>query len=206
MPVSLRASIPAISAGRIKGTAIRAGLAWYATTHGHDAVARVHALASAPLQAILQLGEPACGVIASGWYDVASIGELLDLLEQVADPPDKDEYAMLLTTAIARDNVNGIYRSLFKLIATPTMLEANAQRVWSTYVDEGTLVARAPSSGALECEVRGWTHHHPTVCRTVGFMIQNILRAVGYGALIVERTQCVSDGDGLCAFEGMYLP
>jgi hypothetical protein len=207
MPVARRASIPAPAAvGRIKGTAIRAGLTWYATTHGHDALARVRDRATPQLQTILQLGEPACGVIASGWYDVASIGELLDLLELVADPPDREEFTMLLTMAIARDNVNGIYKSLFKLVATPSMLVANSQRVWSTYVDEGTLVARAPTPGTLECEVRAWTHHHPAVCRVVGFMIQNILRAVGYNALVIERTQCVSDGDGLCAFEGMYLP
>jgi predicted hydrocarbon binding protein len=29
---------------------------------------------------------------------------------------------------------------------------------------------------------------------------------VGYEALVVERTQCVAEGAGACAFEGMYLP
>ena len=40
-----------------------------------------------------------------------------------------------LASAIAKDNVNGVYRSLFRLITTPQMLEANVQRVWRTYVD-----------------------------------------------------------------------
>jgi serine/threonine protein kinase len=194
------------AAGRLKGTAIRAGLTWFATNQGQDALQRAYEMASPQLQAMLQLGEPACGVIASGWYDVACVGELIEILERVADPPDREAYEMLMSTAIAKDNVNGIYRSLFKLITTPATLEANSHRVWSTYVDEGTLVARSPSRGTLEFEIRAWAHHHPAVCRTVGFMIQNVLRTVGYNALVIERTQCVSDGDPVCAFEGLYLP
>jgi len=206
MPVARRASVPPPATGRIKGTAIRAGLVWYAKVNGSESIARAYELASPQLQAMLQLGDPACGIIPSGWYDVACIGELLELLHRIADPPDLDEYENALTTAIANDNVNGIYRSLFKLVSSPSLLEANAHRVWSTYADEGTLVARAPTRGTLELEVRGWTHHHATVCRTVGYMMQNVLRAIGYNGLVVERTQCVADGDGVCVFEGMYLP
>jgi hypothetical protein len=134
-----------------------------------------------------------------------AVGELLEHLEKLADPDDPEAYVNALTTAIAKDNVGGIYKSLFRLISTPSMLEANAQRVWRTYLDEGTCTARVPSPGKIGFEVRGWQHHQPTVCRVVGFMMQNVLRAVGYTALIVERTHCAADGDGLCAFDGMYL-
>jgi hypothetical protein len=37
-------------------------------------------------------------------------------------------------------------------------------------------------------------------------MFQNILRTIGYTAIIVERTHCVADGGDSCAFDGMYLP
>lgn len=204
MPAARR-SAPAVAAGRIKGTAIRAGLAWFTSTYGADAVARVHARSSPSLKTLMQLGDPACGIIASGWYDVAAIGELLELLEAEAAPSDSDAYLNHITSAIARDNVNGIYRSLFKLISTPSLLEANAQRVWSTYSDEGILTARAPERGALEMEVAGWSHHDPTVCRAVGFMMQNVLRLIGYDALVVERAACVSSSDAVCRFEGLYL-
>jgi hypothetical protein len=39
----------------------------------------------------------------------------------------------------------------------------------------------------------------------VGFAIQHVLRAIGYDALVIERSQCVSLGDPSCAFDGMYL-
>jgi predicted hydrocarbon binding protein len=40
----------------------------------------------------------------------------------------------------------------------------------------------------------------------VGFAVQHVLRAIGYEALVIERTQCVAEGDTMCAFDGMYLP
>jgi serine/threonine protein kinase len=198
-------SYPRASLGRIKGTAIRAGLTWYASSYGATTLARVYELASPELRAMLRPDDAAFGVIASGWYDTPAIGELLEHLEKLADPEDREAYANALTTAIAKDNVGGIYRSLFRLISTPSMLEANAQRVWRTYLDEGTCIAKVPAAGKIAFEVTGWGHHQPTVCRVVGYMMQNVLRAVGYTALIVERTHCVADGDGLCAYDGMYL-
>ena len=192
--------------GRVKGTAIRAGLTWYASTYGQEKLTRLYEMASHELRGTLRIDDPAFGIIASGWYDVESIGELLVTMEKLADPDDSVAYLNALTAAIARDNVGGIYRSLFKLISVPAMLEAHAQRVWGTYIDEGTFTARIPKRGELEIDIRGWTHHHVAVCRTVGFMIQNVLRAIGYTGLVIERTSCVGEGDGLCAFEGPYLP
>jgi hypothetical protein len=36
-------------------------------------------------------------------------------------------------------------------------------------------------------------------------MLQNVLRAIGYTALIVERTECVGEGGRACVYDGMYL-
>ena len=192
--------------GRIKGTAIRAGLTWFASTHGQRGLERVYDLASPELRSILRVDDPAFGIIASGWYDTQRIGELLEHLERVADPEALEAHTDALTAAIAKDNVGGIYRSLFRLISSPTMLEAHAQRIWRTYLDEGTLAAKVPTPGKILIEICGWQHHQPTVCRVVGFMMQNVLRAIGYTALIVERTECVAEGGSCCAFDGMYLP
>jgi hypothetical protein len=154
---------------------------------------------------MLRLDEPSFGIVASGWYDTRLVGELLLSLEETASTDDSEEYASALAQAIAKDNVGGVYRSLFRLITTPAMLEANAQRVWRTYCDEGTLLVRAPRAGEMFLEVRHWTHHHVATCRVVGYVIQHVLREVGYQAIVIERTMCQSNGDGVCAFEGMYL-
>jgi serine/threonine-protein kinase len=205
LSAAARAPAPAPATGRVKGTAIRAGLAWFASKQGADVVRRLFADSPAEVRAMIRIGDPAFGVIASGWYDTATVGALLAKMEKLAAPDDATDYLQALTTAIAKDNVGGIYQALFKLVSTPAMLEANAQRVWQTYVDEGTLTVRLPEPGVLVSEIRGWKHHDARVCRVMGSMFQNILREVGYTALIIERTECVEEGSSRCLFEGMYL-
>lgn len=192
--------------GHVKGTAIRAGLAWCAETYGAPTLAQLFERASPELRALLRPEDPVLGIIASSWYPTRAVGEMLEVLEQVTHPTDLDAHWTSMAQAIAKDNVLGVYRSLFRLVTTPAALEANAQRVWHTYCDEGTLSAREVRPGELRFELRGWTFHHPQACRAVGHIAQQALRAVGYRGLVVERMQCVSDGHGLCSFEGLYLP
>jgi hypothetical protein len=191
--------------GRLKGTAIRTGMLWFQERYGRTAVEETWARGSAELKTLVRLDDPSFGIVASGWYDTRLVGELLAALEETVGDDEPDAWASALAEAIAKDNVSGVYRSLFRLITTPAMLEANAQRVWRTYCDEGVMVVNAPRAGELHLEIRHWTHHHEHACRVVGFAIQHVLRAVGYEALVVERSQCVSQGDAACAFDGMYL-
>ncbi len=192
--------------GRLKGTAVRAGLLWFAEVYGEALLARAWDLASPDLQAILRPGDPAFGIMASAWYDTQLMGEMLTVLENIAFSEDARELISRLAAAVARDNVGGVYRALFRLIAAPPLLEANAQRVWSTYVDEGTLTVRVVAPGSFEAKIQGWSHHHSTVCLLLSPLAEQMLRAIGYNALVVERTQCVDSGDGQCLFLGMWLP
>lgn len=120
-------------------------------------------------------------------------------------PADPDAFIARLAEAIARDNVKGVYQSLFRLVASPSLLEANAQRVWRTYVDEGTLSVHLLSPISFDARVRGWSRHHIAVCRLLRPLLEHLLRAIGYTALVVERTECVSDGASQCSFEGSWL-
>jgi predicted hydrocarbon binding protein len=198
-------SRPPVSLGRVKGTAIRAGLAWYEATYGSAALSNVATLASPELQAAIRLHEQDFGIMPSGWYDTAVIGELLGLLDRVASTDDSDSLLSKIARAIARDNVTGVYRSLFRLVASPAMLEAHAQRVWRTYIDEGTLSVAVSAPGSLEAQVTGWSRHDAAVCRFLRPLIENLLREVGYTAMVVDRTRCVADGDPCCAFEGSWV-
>jgi serine/threonine protein kinase len=190
--------------GRVKGVAVRAGIAWFAETYGNAGIARVVDLASPELRAILRPKNTACGLIASGWYDTQLVGELVELIERVAAPIDPVAFGASVGEAIAHDNVTGVHRALFRLVASPALLEAHAQRVWRSYVDEGTLTVRMRAGGSFDARVRNWAHHHPSVCRTVRAMLESALRAAGYTALVLERTHCVGLGDTQCAFRGNY--
>jgi serine/threonine protein kinase len=205
-PTRASSTMRAAARGRIKGTAIRAGIAWFGETYGESALGRVVDQASPELRALLRPGDPVFGLIASGWYDTLVIGELLELVERVAAPADAPAFQSRVADAIARDNVGGVYRALFRLVASPPLLEANAQRVWHTYIDEGTLSVSLGAPGSFEARVRGWSRHHPAVCRMLRAMLERLLRAIGYTALVVERTQCAGLGDPCCVFEGNWVP
>ena len=190
--------------GRVKGAALRAGVAWFAEAYGESALERVMDLASPELRAILRAKLPALGLIASGWYDTQVVGELVELIERVACPMDPAAFRSSVGEAIAHENVGGAHRALFRLVASPSLLENNSQRVWRTYVDEGTLSVRPGVRGSFDARVRGWSRHHPSVCRTLCAVLESSLSAVGYTALVLERTQCVAQGDTQCTFGGRW--
>jgi hypothetical protein len=196
--------VPALR-GRVKGTALRAGLTWFVDAYGAPAAARIGEWASPEAHATFRFSDTALGVMPSGWYDTQLVGELLIAMERAASPAEPEAFESRLAEAIARDNVKGVYRSLFRLVASPTLLEANAQRVWRTYVDEGTLTVHVRAPGSFEARVRGWSRHHAAVCRLLRPLLEHLLRAVGYTALTVDRTGCVLDGASQCSFDGSWL-
>jgi serine/threonine protein kinase len=196
--------VPALR-GRIKGTAVRAGLAWFGNTYGGLALQQVGEVASAEVHAALRVGDPLFGIMPSGWYDTQAIGELLYALESVAAPAEPEAFVSRLAEAVAHDNVRGVYRALFRLVASPALFEANAQRVWRTYVDEGSLTVHVRSPASFEARIRGWSRHHAAVCRILRPMLEHMLRAVGYTALVVERTECVGEGATQCSFAGNWI-
>jgi hypothetical protein len=155
---------------------------------------------------MLRPADPALGLIASGWYDTQLIGELLGLAEHVAQPLDPAELGLRIAEAVARDNVGGVYRALFRLVASPKLLEANAQRVWRTYVDEGTLAVELTGDGAFRATVRGWSRHSMNVCRFLRPLLERLLLEVGYRSVAVERLGCVGSGNTQCSFSGTWAP
>jgi hypothetical protein len=196
----------AVTRGRVKGTALRPAIAWFAQMYGEAAVARIAKLASPELSAILRPDDPVLGIIASGWYDTQLIGELIGLIGLVAKPVDPGAFDLHIAEAVAKDNVGGVYRSLFRLVASPRLLEANAQRVWRTYIDEGTLSVQLIGSRSFLAYVRGWSRHHSEVCRMLRPLFECLLRAAGYADLHVQRSACIDRGNTQCMFEGTWTP
>ncbi|HEX3770511.1 MAG TPA: serine/threonine-protein kinase, partial [Polyangiaceae bacterium] len=108
MPRSSGSIRVAAARGRVKGTAVRAALIWFAESQGEASMGKVLDLASPELRAVLRPGDAAFGIMASGWYDTQLIGELLEMLERVSSPDDPRELYGRLAAAVAHDNVHGV--------------------------------------------------------------------------------------------------
>jgi hypothetical protein len=191
--------------GRIKGTAIRPGLTWYEQVHGQDALRRALERCGSEAKPIFQGGNYPFGIVHSGWYDLVMVGDLLDAMIEEVQPVDVEAFHHQMTQAIAQDNVGGVYRALFRLIATPELLQSNIHRVWQTYCDDGNLEVEIPQRGQLRFVIEKLTRHHSTLCLSVGYTIQNVLRSIGFQGLSVQRVACMGEGAPRCVFEGDHL-
>jgi hypothetical protein len=185
---------------------VRAGIAWFGETYGEPGLTAVVGLASPSLASLLRAGEPALGLVTSGWYDTQLVGELLGLVERVACPADSKVFGAKLADAVGRDNVGGVNRPLFRLVSAPAIFAANAQRVWRTYVDEGTLSVRLVGPASFEARVSDWTRHHVNACEMMRGMLESTLRAVGYKDLVIGRSECLAKGGPHCQLDGAWKP
>ena len=67
-----------------------------------------------------------------------------------------------------------------------------------------SLAVALQGPGRFEARVRGWAHHDPQVCTMLRAMLEQLLRAVGYRELAVQRTRCVDQGGAECGFVGAW--
>jgi hypothetical protein len=188
----------------VKGIAVRAGLLWVAETYGQQAVERVYAAGSPALRAAIVPGLASFGVLSSSWYDSQVVGELLDVIETVVDPDDKQLHTNQMAIAVADNNVKGVYQSLFRLISTRTLLIAHGQRVWRSYFNDGELAVSSAREGELQLTIEA-PFHHDFLCRMTSAVIEQILKRIGFKGASLTRLQCQSRGASSCVFEVDYV-
>ena len=209
MTVSLKVTSPTAPAGPpvsgVKGAAVRAGLRWVTMTYGDDCAQKICEEVSPPLRAKLIAGLSSFGVLSTEWYDVNLIGELLDVISNVTRTTQLVDHLDRMADAVAADNVQGVYRSLFRLIATRPLLIAHANRVWSNYFSSGSLLVRSPREGELILTSSGAKAHHSSLCTMTSRVLEKILLRVGYKGATLVRAQCRGSGDRDCVFEVDYV-
>jgi hypothetical protein len=189
----------------VKGVAVRAGLHWVATTYGVDTVQKVHDRGSPGLRATVIPGLASFGILSTGWYETAVISELLDVIVEVTTPPSVEEHFARMADAVATDNVNGVYRTLFRLIATRPLLLMHAQRVWGSYFSDGELVVTSAREGEFVFHACDGETHHTSLCMMTSLVLERILKLVGYKGATLERKQCRGQGAPECVFEVDYV-
>ncbi|MGH7296415.1 MAG: hypothetical protein ACRELB_15865, partial [Polyangiaceae bacterium] len=94
--------------------------------------------------------------------------------------------------------IRGVYRVLFRAVASPELYARHVPRLWRRLHTTGdrAVVIRAPGE-ALSTTTR-WDGHHPMLCWMTIYTMVYVFEAMGYRQWTVERLACVSHGGDRC--------
>ncbi len=98
------------------------------------------------------------------------------------------------------DSLKGIYRFLFRLLDTETLI-LKAGKVWSKYYDQGRLIAEKVGPRNVLLRVEGFNPVHPIHCHELTGAFYGAVDAARLKTGRVEHSECVLDGKQACLFE-----
>ena len=185
----------------IKGVAVREFVRWYA-----EEVGAKHFRAcveSMPKDVRQQLDEhaPALGLVSSKWYPAKIIFALMDAIEAQIPAEELPSFAMRGAAAVMDVTLSGVYRILFRMMATPERYAKYGQKLWLTYYDSGSfIIVPEPGGNGATCTISRWKAHHPLICAINRGASIAIYRAMGCREVGCVRESCVSDGATACRF------
>jgi hypothetical protein len=184
--------------GKTKGSSIRAGLEWYATTRGREAMRALATELPAEMHVELDPGALHLGVLASAWYDDDFLHWLCDRISDGLNPTARASLAARVSHATTRATLGGLYSVFFRAFVGPATYARRAQRLWDLYWDNGAYTVRETGQKRHEITVSHWQSHHPFVCEGLVGSSMAIYEAMGCKDVAVTRLACVSDGALAC--------
>jgi len=189
-----------VSSGRIKGAAFRELLIWYGSRFGASVLtARV---LSVPPDDRREFDpySPSVGVIPSAWYAAHTVHSLLDAVTAGTSQGEREQLAIEGSEAVMKATLSGVYRLIFKVMATPERYASHAPKLWSSYYDCGRFNVALRGRGAAICTIESWSSHHDFICLLNWGAASAIYRAIGCANVRTERTSCVDAGASCCRF------
>ncbi len=192
---------PRVKPPRIKGSAVREIVRWYARTHGAETVRHAAEQMPPELARELDLADETLGILSSTWYDVRIVHALLD--ELVAPYPAGVRHALLATAARegVRASAGGVYRFVIGQIVTPSFYARNIQRLWRMLHDTGNREILIEREGFARSRTWDWPGHHPLVCEVTIETMCAVFELTGREDVVASRVSCVSDGASECVVD-----
>ena len=181
----------------IKGAVIREFLLWHDVKFGHEATRDLLVDIPPELLATIDPAQPAFGILGASWYPAALTHPMLDRL--VARVGDEGQHlAREANREVVPRMIRGVYRVLFRTVASPELYARHVPRLWRRLHTSGdrTMVIRAP--GEALSTTTNWTGHHPTMCWMAIYTMVYVFESMGYRHSTVERLACVSHGADGC--------
>lgn len=186
--------------GRIKGAAVREFVIWYGERIGAPEVASRVLAIPAERRGPIDPYSRSLGLLASSWYPAETVHALLDVLTGGLSPEERHELAMEASAAVMTATLRGVYRLLFRAMATPSRYAAHAGRLWTAYYDSGVFRVEMASPTEARSSIATWTAHHPFICLLNWGAATQIYRAMGCADVHTDRLSCVDEGAATCSF------
>ncbi|MFW6067045.1 MAG: hypothetical protein ACOC97_01815 [Myxococcota bacterium] len=184
----------------IKGAALREFLGWYARARGPVAVQQVIGDLPEEVRAWFDAGEESLGVLASSWYPAPAIHALLDRMTRDMSPAEREQFALEGSAVVMRETLSGLYRTLFRILASPDRYATFAPKVWAHYYRSGSFHIDQPEPGLAVAHVRDWRTHHPVLCDMNRGAAVVIYQGMNLRDVRVTREACVDRGEDECRF------
>ncbi|HEY1691594.1 MAG TPA: hypothetical protein VGG39_05515 [Polyangiaceae bacterium] len=181
----------------IKGAAIREFLLWHDRKFGHDETRALLTGVPPALLATIEPSQPALGILGASWYPTTLTHPMLDRLAARVGNEARDVARDANRDVVPR-MIRGVYRVLFRAVASPELYARHVPRLWRRLHTTGdrTVVLRAP--GEAHSTTRDWPGHHPVLCWMTIYTMAYVFEAMGYRQWSVERLACVGHGARAC--------
>ncbi|MGC4093008.1 MAG: hypothetical protein QM756_35000 [Polyangiaceae bacterium] len=180
----------------VKGVVLRELVAWLESNSGQAASERLFAGLSRDVQALLDPKRELWGMLPASWYPSTLHHQVLEGM--FGDEKPNSPRVAMATDALMKATLKGIYASLFKQFATPTLYSRYADKMWRMYNNNGECCVSLLEAGLAVTEVRDWPGHHPIACDMNRLAGEFIFKAMDCRQVRLERTHCISTGAPSC--------
>ncbi len=136
---------------------------------------------------------------ATEWYSLAGHAESI---KRLADLFYGGDYSKTDVVGVHNLNksVNGVYRLVVRLLE-PEFLIRKSARLWSAFVDTGTLQVERVGERQLRIWLEGIRSPHPAWCHSVGGSFVGALQACHAKDAKSVHDRCVANGAAACEYQ-----
>lgn len=179
---------------RVKGTAVTATIRFIKERFGEEGLAEVVRRLGPEDQACME-----SVILASAWYPVSFLLAVMQAAkaEFSANMPD-------LITRMGRASADyshtTVYKLVFKIGSTQWII-SKASAIFSSYYDNGKMVATERGSGFANIELRDFGEPAPEFCERIAGWIVRTFELSGAKNIQIHHVKCVCKGDKVCRFE-----
>ena len=185
--------------GHVKGLVVRQFLSWYVGREGEAAAqAMLERMPAAEREQIDLRQKKGFGILPTRWYSANFVNAMLDAAIEPFDPSTLTSLADEAAVVIINSSISGIYKALFRMVATPDRLIKYQQLLWNQHYDSGVVSTEKLSETSHRTVIRDWRGHHHFSCRLNSGATAPIYGNMGIGDIRLQRHACISRGDDAC--------